>query len=273
MSGLWGLLAGPIVALLVVAVGVSGHILFHRCVPPAVLRPQNEIIGFTVSIVAVIYAVVLAFIVIVVWEDFGRAEEGVRQEISVATSLYADSLVFQGRAHIGQDLSEYAASVACDEWPAMQTGREGESTAQRIAQLVRDVTAVQPRDEREKIAYGDALSLAHQQISLRSERLLRNERGLQPVLWWALLLGAAITIAFTYLLGAENFRLQLVATALLSLLIGLMFALIIALNYPFRGAVHVSVQPWAGFYHTLTGNSPVCKARHAGLRNGVPTVS
>jgi hypothetical protein len=209
--------------------------------------------------------VVLAFIVIVVWEDFGRAEDGVRQEITVATSLYADSLVFQGRAHIREDLTAYAASVVCEEWPAMQAGREGESAAESIARLVRDVTAVQPRDEREKIAYGDALSLAHQQISLRSERLLRNERGLQPVLWWALLLGAAITIGFTYLLGAENFRLQLVATALLSLLIGLMFALIIALNFPFRGAVHVSAVPWVGLYRTLTGKSPACEPRHPAL--------
>lgn len=265
MTGFWSLLTGPVVALIVIAVGVGGHVLFHRYVPPAVLRPQNEVIGFTVSIVAVIYAVVLAFIVIVVWEEFGRAEEGVRQEISVATSLYADSLVFQGRAHIRDDLSAYAASVPCEEWPAMQTGREGESTAESIARLVRDVTDVQPRDEREKVAYGDALSLAHQQISLRSERLLRNEQGLQPVLWWALLLGAAITIGFTYLLGAENFRLQLVATALLSLLIGLMFALIIALNYPFRGAVYVSPEPWVGFYHTLTGKSLSCETRHPRL--------
>jgi ABC-type branched-subunit amino acid transport system permease subunit len=97
-------------------------------------------------------------------------------------------------------------------------------------------------------------------LALRSERLLRNERGLQPVLWVALLLGAAITVGFTYLLGVENFRFQLVATALLSLLIGLMFALIIALNYPFRGAVHVSREPWDTFYHTLTGKSVSCEA-------------
>lgn len=264
MTGFWSLLVGPAVAILVVVAGVGGHALFRRYVPPAVLRPQNEIIGFTLSIVAVIYAVVLAFVAIVVWEDFGRAEEGVRQEISVATSLDADSLVFLGRAHIEQDLDDYVSAVACEEWPAMQFGGEGERTAQAIAQLVRDVTAVRPRDEREKVAYADALGLAHQQLSLRGERLLRNERGLQPVLWWALLLGAAITVAFTYLLGAENFRLQLVATGLLCGLVGLMFALIIALNFPFRGAVHVSSEPWFTFYHTLTGKRPACAGNHAG---------
>ncbi|HYZ17302.1 MAG TPA: DUF4239 domain-containing protein [Candidatus Acidoferrum sp.] len=260
MTGFWSILVAPVVALVVVGGGVCGHLLFHRYVKPSVLRPHNDVIGFTISVVAVIYAVVLAFIVVVVWEDFGRAEDSVRAEISAATSLYADSLVFQGRAHIHDDLTEYTASVACEEWPAMEAGREGESTAERIARLVRDVTLVQPRDERERVAYGDALSLVHQVLALRSERLLRNERGLQPVLWVALLLGAAITVGFTYLLGVENFRFQLVATALLSLLIGLMFALIIALNYPFRGAVHVSREPWDTFYHTLTGKSVSCEA-------------
>lgn len=260
-SLLGAVLEGVAVVLLVIAAGVGGHVLFHRYVPHSVLRAQNDVVGFTVSIVALLYAVVLAFIVIVVWEEFGKGEDGVRQEISNATSLRADGLVFRGRAHIRDDLASYAQAVVCEEWPAMLSGREGTQTADAIARLVRDVTAVQPLDEREKIAYADALGLAHQQLSLRSERLVRNERGLEPILWFALFIGAAITVGFTYLLGAENFRIQLAATGLLCLLIGQMFALIIALNYPFRGAVHVRPEPWIEFYQTITSSPLSCAGK------------
>jgi Protein of unknown function (DUF4239) len=201
---------------------------------------------------------------VVVWEQFGTAEDVVRREVTTATSLQADSLVFAGRAHIAADLSAYADAVGCEEWNAMQSGKSGARSAAAIAHLVRDVTAVEPRDERERIAYGDALTLAHQLLSLRSERLMRNEGGLQSVMWWALIVGGAITIGFTYLLGAANFRLQLVATGLLSALIGVMFSLIIALNYPFRGAVRVGPEPWLAYYETLAGKPASCAARGHG---------
>jgi hypothetical protein len=261
VSAVWGWLVAPLVILLIVAVGVGGHVLFRRYVPAVVLSGQNDVVGFTVSIVAVIYAVVLAFVVVVVWEDFGKAQDVVRREISVATSLQADSLVFLGRAHITEDLAAYADAVACEEWSAMQRGKEGSRTAASIGRLVRDVTFVEPRSERERIAYGDALGLAHEQLSLRSERLMRNAAGLDAVMWWSLVLGGAITIAFTYLLGAANFRIQLVATGLLSALIGLMFGLIISLDYPFRGVVRVGPEPWLLFHRALAGQPASCAAR------------
>ncbi|HTJ25426.1 MAG TPA: hypothetical protein VMA36_04590 [Candidatus Limnocylindria bacterium] len=254
-----------LVVLLIVALAVGGHLLFRRYVPPAVLRRQNDVVGFTVSIVGVLYAVVLGFVVIVVWEEFGMAQDVVRREVTTATSLQADSLVFGGRAHIATDLGAYAQAVACEEWDAMQYGKEGPRASAAIARLVRDVTSVEPRGERERIAYGDSLSLVHQQLALRSERLVRNGGGLEAILWLSLSLGAAITIGFTYLLGAANFRLQLVATGLLGMLIGVMFSLIIALDYPFRGVVHVSAEPWLVFAETLTGRPVSCTPRDAAL--------
>jgi Protein of unknown function (DUF4239) len=264
VSRVLDLLSLPLSTLLVVAVAIGGHLLFRRYVPPAVLRRQNDIVGFTVAIVAVLYAVVLGFIVIVVWEEFGMAEDLVRREVANAKSLHADSLVFKGRAHIVDDLSRYAQDVACEEWEAMQHGKEGTGAAAAMDRLVRDVTSVEPRTERERIAYGDALTLVHQQLALRSERLLRNTGGVQIIMWLALITGAAITIGFTYLLGAANFNVQLAATGLLSFLIGVLFSLILALNSPFRGAVHVGPEPWLVFREELTGHPISCATGEKG---------
>ena len=51
-----------------------------------------------------------------------------------------------------------------------------------------------------------------------------NGEGIPAALWGGLILGAILTVGFTYLFGVENFRLQMIMTGLLGALIGLMFA-------------------------------------------------
>jgi hypothetical protein len=51
-------------------------------------------------------------------------------------------------------------------------------------------------------------------------------------------------MGFTYLFGVENFRLQLVMTTLLAALIAVMFSMIVALDYPFRGSTSISSAIW-----------------------------
>jgi Na+/proline symporter len=52
------------------------------------LRINNEVAGFTFATVGVLYAVLLAFAVIIVWEKFSEAEHSVAQEAGAAATLY-----------------------------------------------------------------------------------------------------------------------------------------------------------------------------------------
>jgi hypothetical protein len=40
-----------------------------------------------------------------------------------------------------------------------------------------------------------------------------------------------------------------------------MFTLVVALNYPFRGAVRVSPEPWLAYYETLAGKPAPCAVK------------
>jgi hypothetical protein len=64
------------------------------------------------------------------------------------------------------------------------------------------------------------------------------------ILWWNLIAGAAILMFFTYLFGVPRLWMHVAMVSLLGALIGLVMALVVLLNNPFRGQNHVSIAPF-----------------------------
>src|SRR5262245_54315472 len=89
-TGFWFLLF--VVALPAFAVG--GALLVRRIVGAEVLEYHNDVAGFIYAVVGVVYAVLLGFSAIIVWEQFRRAQEGVEHEADALADLYRNSRVF-----------------------------------------------------------------------------------------------------------------------------------------------------------------------------------
>lgn len=70
----------------VAATAVGGLLIARRRVSHLALAKHNDVGGVVFSIVGTIYAVVLAFVVVVVWEALGEADErAARKPASWAT--------------------------------------------------------------------------------------------------------------------------------------------------------------------------------------------
>jgi hypothetical protein len=65
-----------------------GPVIVRRRVNLDKLTTNNEVAGFKFAVIGVLYAVLLAFAVIVVWEKFNDAEKFVAQEVGGAAALY-----------------------------------------------------------------------------------------------------------------------------------------------------------------------------------------
>jgi hypothetical protein len=59
---------------------VAGLMLVQRLVPATTRKEHNDVAGFIYAALGVIYAVLLALVVIAVWEEFGRARIMVESE-------------------------------------------------------------------------------------------------------------------------------------------------------------------------------------------------
>jgi hypothetical protein len=79
---------------------------------------------------------------------------------------------------------------------------------------------------------------------VRRGRFHAASSGLPAIVWWNLMVGAAILIVFSYLFGAPRLAMHAVMVGLLGSSIGLVLMLIVLLDNPFLGQSHVSVEPF-----------------------------
>src|SRR5271167_4844737 len=146
---LW--LSTLLIVALPTTLAMLGPAIVRRYVVLERLTTNNEVAGFKFAVVGVVYAVLLGFAVIVVWEKFRDAESAVAQEAGAAVTLYrlSDGLT-GGSAKQGDALRaglvSYLESVVADEWPEMWHGRQSSRVTRKVGQLYATVLSDYPED-------------------------------------------------------------------------------------------------------------------------------
>jgi hypothetical protein len=79
---------GTVLVALFTAVSCGGLLVFHRLVHVSVRKAHNDLAGFTIAVIGVLYAVLLAFIAIATWESFSKASDIVENESDLAGGIY-----------------------------------------------------------------------------------------------------------------------------------------------------------------------------------------
>jgi hypothetical protein len=104
---------------------VLGLALVQRLVPATIRKEHNEVAGFIYAALGVIYAVLLALVVIAVWEEFGRARVTVEGEANALAEIFwlAHRLPEPERHQLQELARSYAEEVVDKEWPLMEQGR------------------------------------------------------------------------------------------------------------------------------------------------------
>ncbi len=245
----------PLLAGAVVVVG--GFVLLsvllarltHRFVPQEMLREHNDLTGFTFAVVGVIYAVLLGFVAIGVWERFSTAEGATYAEASPLAMIYRDAESFPQSGALRRELRRYVSDIIYISWPAMKRGGTDPAVEVEAEHLAREVNGLSPHDARESNLQQQMMTELASSLQARDQRLAEGATGLNGVMWTVVILGGFITVAFTYLFGFKRSSMQSAMIGTLALLIGLVIFLTMSLDYPFRGNIHV--QPDA-FERVLT---------------------
>lgn len=246
---------GTILVAAVIGVACGGLLAFHRLVPLELRQAHNELAGFTVAIVSVVYAVLLAFIAIATWETFSKATDIAEAESDYAGAIYLDSQALatgQGQA-IRTAVSRYLSTVISEEWPTQRAGKSPEQGWKPLRDLNTAIATIQPKDQGQAVIEAELLRTWDQLYLARSTRISAAESQIPAVIWWIIFLGGLITIGYTYLFGFHNLRMHLAMTGTVAATLSLVVVLIIALDRPFRGELSISPEAfvmtqgsWAG---------------------------
>ena len=239
-----------LLALLLIIVlpgaAVLGQLGIQRVWPKLAEGEHNDVAGFIIAVVGVIYAVLLAFVVIISWENFSNAEGIVGQEASALRTIYRESSAFPQdvRDQLHDDVRRYAAAAVEREWPAMAEGRAGDAAvAQVLDEMSQHLTQLPATTPTQQEYVGAEAARFNDLVTARSQRLDYAEQGVPAVLWIALVVGAIVTIGFATIFGLSSVRLHIVITASLAAVIGVLLFVSIAIDHPFRGDVAVSPLP------------------------------
>jgi hypothetical protein len=225
----------------VAAFAILGLLLVRRRVHHAALSKHNDVGGVIFSIVGTLYAVILAFVVIIVWEALGTADELAAQEAGVLGDVMRDAGFFPDpeRSELQMEFRAYAQAVIDEEWPAMESGGSSEHVWQLLNQIFESFSKIKPADEREVNIHAEMLTRLNDLSDHRRLRLLSADNKVPPLMWVMLVIGGIITIGFSYFLGVEQHRSHVFMTAALAAMIGLTLYLIVALDHPFGGTIRV----------------------------------
>src|SRR3974390_1289764 len=80
--------SGTLLVLFPTIIAMCGPLIVRQCVELRRLTTNNEVAGFKFATIGVIYAVMLAFAVLVVWEKFNEAESNVAREASASATVF-----------------------------------------------------------------------------------------------------------------------------------------------------------------------------------------
>src|SRR3954453_21430229 len=109
-----------------VALALLGAVHVRRRVPLEIQMEQNEVAGFFIAVLGVVYGVLLAFAVILVWEQFADARVTAENEANSLADVYhlATGISEPTRSRIHEQVIAYARVVMSDEWDIQSDGRE-----------------------------------------------------------------------------------------------------------------------------------------------------
>jgi len=239
---LW--LTALLVVILPTVAAAGVLVLVRNRVGLARLMVNNEVAGFKFAVVGVIYAVLLAFAVIVVWERYSEAELAVVREAGAAATLYRLASGPEPEASAARSaLSHYLQVVIERDWPSMAVERESHEATVALNELYARMLQLESSVSRPPAVLIELLSQLDVLTQMRRTRLHLGIGIMPTVLWMALTVGGALTVAFTFFFGARNLRAQILMTAILAVIVFMGLFVIVAIDHPFTGPVHVDSRP------------------------------
>jgi hypothetical protein len=236
---LWELILAVIVIPTVIAIGCQ--VFVRRLVGVDRLERNNEVAGFIFAAIGVVYAVLLAFVVIAVWEKFSEGQTTVAREAAAAAALfhYAEGAEPEAAA-LHDRLVVYLKLTIEKDWPAMAADSEEPETARALDALYRAAMALNRTGARSTADMSEVFTQLDNLTLARGVRLHLSTGLVPDVIWVALFAGAGVTVYFALFFGSPNELAQIAMTAILSILLTTGLVVIISLDHPFSGPVHIA---------------------------------
>ncbi len=222
-----------------VAFSAFGVLLGRRLIRNHVAAFHNEVMISLFSAAGVVFAVLLGFLVVVVWQSYDGAHRNLADEAATLVPLYR--LTYGMEAKEGTEMRtlirRYADAVINEEWPTLGTSRAGSYMARKaIGDIDRVFARIDPKiKDADRQIDTEFLRTKSKVVADRNERLLEASDTVPWILWVGAVGGGMIVMTMSFFIYMERAWPHVMMASLMGGLIGLLLFIMAVLSSPFTG--------------------------------------
>jgi hypothetical protein len=220
--------------------------VMRHFVTPEVRGRAGPTAGVTVQVIATIYAVLVAFVIVSEYSQLRSANDQVAAKAAELSAITENSRVFAEAE--GHDLrvatTAYARAIVDQSFGDFaRTSKPDALGDRKLEDIFRSLRSIHPVTAEENAAFNRTLDLLDDVVETRAR--IVNSAG-ETVPWPLVVLLAVMgvtVILVSNLLDTRHRRSHLLITSALALVVSLTLALVVSLNYPFDGILPISDDP------------------------------
>ena len=214
---------------------------------------HNDLVSYFLGVSGVIYGILLGLVAAGVWSNFQTLSGQVDNEATITAAIYNDLATYPPAARqlYQQELKAYVQSVIEQDWPAHHRGRVPQASSTVLRTFKNDFFAFMPPDTRLQVVHQQAISQLNDLLLAHRLRLRGDQDNLPDLLWWVLILGAAINVAISWFFVAADMTHQVALTCLTALLLASLLFLTAAMDNPFRGEFSVDASAFESVLYEM----------------------
>lgn len=254
------MIVGALVVLAASVLSGLGVLCVRRVVGLEVLKSFNEVAGNMFQVVGTLYAVLLGLIVVDAMTNMSDLRVTLEEEANSVADVFILARGFPEptRGQVEKLTSAYVDAVIDKEWAAMRNRAVSKEAIVATSVLWDTLLDFKPQDDSQKDIKSMALSHLSDMGDHRRKRILASVHGVSNELWAVLTVGGLLTLGFSYFLGLQSVRGQILMTAIIATSLALNVYLVYLFGYPLSGAYALEPDPFladrAIFKMRMTGS-------------------
>jgi len=212
-------------------------------------QPSNELIIHIAGTFGLFYAVLLGLLTVATFQNTKDLQDDIGREASSLSTIYhsTDGYPEPLRSELKSELRDYTHYIIDKDWPAHRRGIVPVGGEHRLQVIRSTLMSYEPTTKTQELLHNELLRYLDAMMVSREQRLATVTAAIPRVMWYVVVIGAFLTIAFLWMLHMELLP-QIMLGGIIAFFLGIMIFLIYALDHPLQGAVSVPADSFRSVY-------------------------
>ena len=196
----------------------------------------NNSVNHATSSFSLFYGLLLGLLTVAAYQNSEHVRESITNEATSLAGLYAQMGAYPEptRSDVKWLMRDYTLFTIHREWPAHRKGNLLNGGFNRADAIRRSLSEFEPATEGQRLNHQQAMAAFQEFATERQKRLTGVTTEIPYVLWYAVLVGAAINILLLVLLKMRQIP-HFVLGTITAFFLGVILFVIVTLDRPLRG--------------------------------------